>query len=269
MTNNISVIMGVHNGSKTLARAVDSLCNQDLLPLEILICDDCSTDSTSEVVKELQGKYSVNIIYLKNEENSGLAYSLNKCLENSHGNYIARMDDDDVSHPDRFRKQVEFLNTHPEYDIVGGRANYFDSKGIWKQSTIKGEVTPKDIMMYRSFIHPTVMMRRSALEKVGGYTVSPLTIRSQDFDLWCKLYYSGSKGYVIDEELLDYYDPRDVVKEVNYKYKKNLFVMTKNWRRKMKLPIWYDYYAYRTISKTFIPKWKLEAYKKRGQNEKD
>ena len=100
----ISVIMGVHNGEKTLPRAIDSILNQTFTDFELIICDDCSTDATIQVIKDYIEKDN-RVILIRNESNSGLAASLNNCINISKGEYIARMDDDDISHVDRFEKQ--------------------------------------------------------------------------------------------------------------------------------------------------------------------
>ena len=100
----ISVIMGVHNGEKTLPRAIESILNQTFADFELIICDDCSSDSTVHVINDYIRKDD-RVILIKNKSNSGLAASLNNCIKISKGEYIARMDDDDVSHAERFEKQ--------------------------------------------------------------------------------------------------------------------------------------------------------------------
>ena len=97
--------MGTHNGEKTIERAINSILSQSFSDFEFIICNDCSTDSTAQILKDCQNK-DKRIVIISNENQSGLAASLNKCIEISNGEYIARMDDDDVSHLDRFDKQV-------------------------------------------------------------------------------------------------------------------------------------------------------------------
>ena len=141
----ISVIMGVHNGEKTLPRAIDSILNQTFTDFELIICDDCSTDATIQVIKDYIEKDN-RVILIRNESNSGLAASLNNCINISRGEYIARMDDDDISHVDRFEKQNNFLDGHREYAIVGTCRNTFDKGGIWNTYGQGGELTKEDII---------------------------------------------------------------------------------------------------------------------------
>ena len=102
----ISVIMGIYNCSATLQEALDSLYEQTFQDFEIILCDDGSTDNTLLVAEENRQKHS-NIVLLKNDENRGLNYTLNRCLKYARGKYIARMDGDDISLPMRFEKESE------------------------------------------------------------------------------------------------------------------------------------------------------------------
>ena len=104
----VSVIMGVYNGEKTLNRAIESICAQTFTDWELIICDDCSNDGTEKLLQKWC-QTEPRIISLRNEKNCRLAASLNRCLERASGEYIARMDDDDVSFPERFEIQSLFL----------------------------------------------------------------------------------------------------------------------------------------------------------------
>lgn len=262
----VSVIMGVHNGEKTLRRAIDSILSQTFPDFELLICDDASSDKTDQIVKICQAE-DERVVYLHNETKSGLAYSLNKCIEHSKGAYIARMDDDDFSHPDRFEKQVSFLDSHPQYAVVGCCRNTFDDKGVWNTFGQARELTKEDIIKCDIFTHPTVMMRKEALLKCGCYTVSERTMRGQDFDLWCKMYAAGYTGYVMPDILFDYYEDRNKIKEIKSRYRYNNFRTHMIWRKKMGLPLKYDIYALKELVAIVIPQRLLVAYKKRKQNQ--
>lgn len=257
----ISVIMGVHNGEKTLPRAIDSILNQTFTDFELIICDDFSSDLTVKVVEEYIKKDN-RVVLIKNISNLGLAASLNKCISISKGEYIARMDDDDISHAKRFEKQNEFLDKHPEYAIVGTCRNTFDKDGIWNNYGKGGELTAEDIIKGNIFTHPTVMIRKQDLISSGKYTVSERTMRGQDFDLWCKMYACGYKGYVLEDILFDYYEDRNRIKEVKAKYRLNNYFTHKLWRKKMGLSIRYDLYAYKELLAIIIPQKLLVKYKK-------
>lgn len=258
----ISVIMGVHNGEKTLSRAIDSILNQTFTDFELIICDDCSSDSTIKVIKDYIKKDN-RVILIQNETNSGLASSLNDCISISKGEYIARMDDDDISHPERFEKQNSFLDVHQEYAIVGSRRNTFDKVGIWNVYGQEGELTKEDIIKGNIFTHPTVMMRKEALISSGMYTISKRTMRGQDFDLWCKMYAHGYKGYVLPNILLDYYENRNKLKEIKAVYRINNYRTHMIWRRKMNLSRKFDWYAYKELIAIIVPRKLLVKYKKK------
>ena len=132
----VSVIMGIYNTAKSLPDSIESILNQTYKNWELIMCDDCSTDNTFEVANFYAEKYS-NIKVIKNEKNMRLAYSLNQCLKEAKGEYIARMDADDISMPFRFEKQVEFLNDNPEFMCVGSTIIPFDENGEKKRKKNK------------------------------------------------------------------------------------------------------------------------------------
>jgi glycosyltransferase EpsE len=249
----VSVIIGTYNGAKWIKRAIDSILNQTYKNLEIIVCNDASTDNTLSILKEEYGNVS-NISILSNEKNSGLNITLNNCINHCNGDLIARMDDDDISHPTRIEKEVKFLQEHPEYTVVGTSVNYFDETGIWAQSISEGERNKKDIFLGRIFTHPTVIIRKAPLLEVGMYSVGKLYTRGQDWDLWCKLYRAGYKGYNMKEILFDYYESKESVKRRKIKYRFYSVVKVFKWRRKLKLPFWYDYTVLIALAKCFIPK---------------
>ena len=142
----VSVIMGVHNGEKTLSRAIDSILNQTFSDFELIICDDFSTDATYKIMKSYALKDN-RIIILKNERNLGLAASLNKCINISKGEYIARMDDDDISYSERFCRQVDFLDHNHKYAFVSSIVDCYDGKEIVRNHFLrKAEPQKRDFL---------------------------------------------------------------------------------------------------------------------------
>ena len=117
--------MGMYNCEDTLTEAIDSILNQTFDDWELILCDDGSSDATLQVASLYSKKYEKIKIY-RNDRNMGLNYTLNKCLQYAQGLYIARMDSDDISLPDRFEKEVNFLDNNNEYAIVSTRMIYFD-----------------------------------------------------------------------------------------------------------------------------------------------
>lgn len=223
----VSVIMGIYNGENKMDEAIQSILNQSFDDFEFIICDDCSCDNTLLKLRQWKKK-DKRIIVLHNDTNRQLAYSLNKCLEQAKGIYIARMDDDDYALPARFEKQVEFLNENPKYDIVGSAAYLVDENGIYGERSMTGEISSKDILKGKSFIHPSVMIRREALIGVQGYKDDASTRRAEDLDLWCRLYNNGSRGYVLEEKYLNYFESQKSMKRRKYRYRINEFKIRKN-----------------------------------------
>lgn len=205
----ISVIMGIYNCASTLQEALDSLYAQSFQNFEIILCDDGSKDNTYEVALDNQRLHS-NIILLRNEKNLGLNVTLNKCLEIAKGEYIARMDGDDISLPTRFEKQVMFLDEHPEYAIVSTPMIHFDETGEIFRGNIKEGEASKNIFNYGPpFCHAPSMVRRKAFDDVGGYAVHPRLLRIEDYNLWMKMYEIGYKGYNMGEYLYLMRDDRN------------------------------------------------------------
>ena len=124
----VSIIMGVYNEEKTLERCLDSIIAQTYDNWELIVCDDCSDDGTVGILEKYIKKDN-RIKLLRNEKNIRLAASLNKCLDAAKGEYIARMDADDISLPNRLEKQVKFLEEHEDIDCVGSNMVVFDESG--------------------------------------------------------------------------------------------------------------------------------------------
>lgn len=253
--------MGVYNGANKLEKSVHSILNQSFNDFEFIICDDGSTDNSIEILKKL-AREDKRIKLLSNKKNLGLAKTLNNCIEASKGEYIARMDDDDFSHEYRFEKQVKFLDAHPEIAIVGTSRNMYDANGIWGKSISEGERNKTDIYLGRTFAHPSTMYRRSAIIAVSGYTTGEETERTEDFDLWCKLYDKGYVGYNMADVLIDYYEARDSYNKRKYKYRVCEYKLKKKWRKKLGLPLIYDLYSYKPLLVGLIPVTLLEKHHK-------
>lgn len=234
----------------------------------MIVCDDGSEDNSVEIIEEL-AILDKRIITIHNKKNQGLAQTLNNCLNIAKGDYIARMDDDDISHPERFEKQVEFLNSNPEYTIVGTSRNMYDETGIWGKSISTGERTILDIFRGRTFTHPSVMMRRESVMKVGGYTTGPETLRTEDFDLWCKLYNSGFKGFNLSNILFDYYEARDSYNKRQYKYRICEYRLKKKWRKRLNIPVKFLFYVYRPLVVGLLPTNILMQYHYKSFNQKN
>ena len=125
----ISIIMGIYNCASTLNEAIDSIIEQTYPNWEFIICDDGSQDNSYEIAKEYEKADPERFMVIKNSENKGLNATLNRCLKIATGEYVARMDGDDLCDPTRFQKEADFLNRHPEYAIVSTPMIFFDENG--------------------------------------------------------------------------------------------------------------------------------------------
>lgn len=206
----ISVIMGVYNCKNTvlLNKSVDSILNQTVSDFEFLICNDGSSDKTLDELKKIAKKDS-RIKILTYDNNMGLHHALNTCLKEAKGEYIARQDDDDLSKPERLKVQLEFLDEHQEYAMVGTCADVFDDEGMWGEFLVPEAPKKEDFLWNSPFMHPTMMMRKTALLSGGGYREAKETRRCEDYDLFMRLYAKGYRGYNIQEKLYYYRIARD------------------------------------------------------------
>lgn len=258
----ISVAIGTYNGAKWIERAVKSILSQTYQNFEIIICDDCSTDNTVEIVDNLI-KTDSRVHLIHNSTNSGLNISLNRCIEVAKGDFIARMDDDDISLPERFERQISFLNDHPEIAFVGTSKSFFDDDSTWGQSIAKQNPTIKDIYTSHAFAHPTIMIRKEALAAVGNYSTDKLNRRGQDYDLWCKLYAAGYKGANLEDVLFCYYESQSSIKRRKLKFRIDHVRKELLWWKKLHLPVSYLRYPILDVVKCFIPKGIYSTIRKR------
>jgi len=181
----ISVIMSVHNGEKHLLEAIRSIQRQTYNNFEFIIVDDASTDSTSAILESLDDP---RIQIITNETNIGLTHSLNKALKYCRGEFIARMDADDFSLPDRFEKQFNFFSNNKEYNLVGSQIYFIEPDGTWTYSVSLPESHDQIVSKIKScnaFCHGSVMMRKEAFAAINYYDAEFLC--AQDYDAWLRL----------------------------------------------------------------------------------
>jgi glycosyltransferase EpsE len=250
----VSIIMGVLNGKDRILTAVDSIKNQTFENWEFVICDDGSTDGTFELLLDIS-KDDQRIKPIKNEVNLGLARTLNHCLEVSRGEYIARMDDDDYSYPDRLEIQVDFLNNHPEYDIVSSAIDIFDGeKVLYKKKPISETPQITDFLWGSCFEHPATIFRANKLKEVNGYRFAKETRRAEDYDLFMRMYAAGMKGFNIEKSLLKYYVNEQAMKKRKFKFRiDEVLVRYKGFKKLGLLPRGYIY-VIKPLIVSLIPK---------------
>lgn len=198
----ISVIMAVYNCKKTVIEAIESIQKQTYQNWELIICDDCSTDGTYDVVsKYISNNNPEKFVLLKNEKNMKLPFSLNRCLEHATGKFVARMDGDDISYSDRFQKQIDFLYSHPDIDLVGVAMDVYDGERIIGQNIRPANVNGFTLFKSPVFNHATILTYRYVYEKLGGYSLLERAIRCEDLDLWFRFFDAGFKGANLQEAL--------------------------------------------------------------------
>lgn len=182
----ISVILPVYNGEKYLQRAVQSILDQTFKDFEILIIDDGSTDSSGEIVSSFKDD---RIRYIKNSENLKLIKSLNKGLSLAKGQYIARMDGDDIAAPNRLELQLNYMSKNPDVAVLGTNVWIIDKNNRIIDTPRffpieSDEVFCRALKMSPLF-HPTVMMRADILKENGGY--NDAFTHAEDYALWMKV----------------------------------------------------------------------------------
>ena len=203
----VSVLMSVYNNDASIDASIQSIVDQTFQDWEMVLINDASTDESLRKLLEWQRQDS-RISVHSNSTNLGLASSLNKALQISAGTYIARMDGDDVALPERFKKQVKFLDEHEHYAIVSAGCILVDDAGEWGMRIGKETPQKRDFLWGSQFLHPASMIRRAALVMAGGYRVCKDTLRTEDYDLFMRLYAKGYTGYNLREPLLYYFENR-------------------------------------------------------------
>ena len=187
-TVRVSVVMPFCDAGRFIAEAVESVLGQTYRDLELLAIDDGSTDDGAAIVAAIaQRDPRVRLIA---EGKRGFVPSLNRGLELARGEYIARMDADDVCLPDRLARQVAFLDSHPDVGVVGGQILAL-LEGVtltppwWIDNPLDHEAIVRSLRSRNSIYHPTSLLRKSAVDAVGGYR--PAFTVVQDYDLWMRL----------------------------------------------------------------------------------
>lgn len=265
----ISVIMGVYNqlNEKILRDAVASILSQTETDFEFIIYDDGSEKQASEYIRALEDM-DERIVIIGATQNKGLAFSLNECIDIAKGKYIARMDADDISYPERFAEQVEFLDNHPEYQWCGCNADLFDDGGVWGERNMPEYPGSEDFLKYSPYIHPSVMYRAELFKSAGVYNVSRETLRCEDYEIFMRFHELGYRGYNIQKSLFCYREDQESYGKRKLKYRiSEMKVRYRNFK-KMKLLFpkgWI--YVIRPILAILIPN-KLILQMKRKKNEK-
>ncbi len=193
----VSVITSVYNGEIYLRECVESILNQTFQDFEYIILNNGSTDRTSEILK----KYTDPRLHVVHQENLGISRSLNKGINLSNSDMIARLDADDYSMPHMLEKQVTFMKKHPEVVLCGSMWREMIGKKTFKQGVAfieTDQAIRKSMSLFNPFSHSAVIFRKNTFIKAGGY--SERLKYSQDYDLWLRMLALG-KARILKEEL--------------------------------------------------------------------
>lgn len=178
----ITVLMPVYNGERFLGEAVRSILGQTWDDFELLLIDDGSSDNSPAIMASFTDP---RIRIIRHTTNKGLVASLNAGLESARGEFVARMDADDVSLPQRLARQMTFMDDHPEVGICGTHARVINTEGkpLQRLSPPCGEVLAKMTWRPSPLIHPSVIMRRSIFQL---FRYDPEFVHTEDYELWLR-----------------------------------------------------------------------------------
>lgn len=182
-----SVIMPVYNGERYLPEAIKSILNQTLKNFELLILDDCSTDNSERVIRTFTDQ---RIRIIANEKNLGLVGTLNIGFGQARGKYIARMDQDDYADATRLKKQVDFLEHHPDVGVLGTTTYIMNKTGAvvgMSPSLLHDQELKLQLLYQTPFSHGSIMLRRDVLANLEPPYYDQAAGNAEDYDLWSRL----------------------------------------------------------------------------------
>lgn len=196
----ISILMPVYKTAPYLREAIDSVLSQSFKEFELIVLNDCSPDNADEI---LDTYTDPRIVRYKGERNAGLSNILNIGLGLARGKYIARMDSDDLSMPERLQIQVDYLDAHPEIDLVSTGMQLFGAKDeVWIR-----EQNPKKVkinaLFHSPILHASSMWRRERFEE-RGLRFRQEMVPSEDYDLWTRAMVKGLRLVNLQQVLYKY-----------------------------------------------------------------
>jgi len=195
----ISVILPVHNAGSFLSSAIDSVLKQTFRDFELLLIDDGSSDASRDII----ARYKDSRITALYRDHAGLVTALNEGIRRAQGTYLARMDADDISLPQRFEKQLAFLRSTGTC-ICGTQAVSINEQGKemgFYDVPLSYTAIRKYAFLHNPFIHPTVMAKKEVIQAVGGYRAK--FKHTEDYDLWTRIIPQYRVGNM-EERLLKY-----------------------------------------------------------------
>lgn len=202
----VSVLLPVFNAQDTVRQAATSLLRQTFADFEIIAVDDGSTDDSGSILDDLaRDDPRIRVFHLPH---AGLVPALNVGIAECRGELIARMDADDVCHPERLRLQVEFMRENPDVSVCGCLVRSFPRNHVkggflryeaWLNSLLLHEEIARDMFVESPLAHPSVMMRAGDLREIGGYRD---LVWPEDYDLWLRFFMAGKRFGKVPRALL-------------------------------------------------------------------
>ena len=223
----VSVVIPVYNAVSTILKTLESLRAQSFQPLEIIVVNDGSTDGTLDLLHQQKD------IKLLDHSHRGIVPALNDGLAAASGDYIARMDADDLCHPERIEQQVSYLDAFPTLGMVGSRVKFggdrekqagYAAYVDWINTLIEPEEIELNRFVESPFAHPSVMFRRELPEKFGTYRDGPFP---EDYELWLRWMANGVRCGKVDQELITWNDPPNRLSRTDERYSIDAFYKTK------------------------------------------
>jgi cellulose synthase/poly-beta-1,6-N-acetylglucosamine synthase-like glycosyltransferase len=182
----VSVILSVRNGGSDLPKAIATILAQSFVNFELIAIDNGSTDETAAFLDSI-GDSRVRVYH---QADAGLAAALNRGISLARGRYIARQDHDDWALPTRIEQQVRFLDAHPDHALIGTCAEIWIGDrptGRFHDHPAEDAPLRLELLFNNPFVHSSVMIRKSALDQIGGYTTDPERHPPEDYELWSRL----------------------------------------------------------------------------------
>ena len=227
----VSILLPYHDAAATIDGAVASMVAQTFTDRELLLIDNASADEGPSVAQRWADRDPR--IKLLHEPRIGIAHALNTGLAHATGAYIARMDADDVSHPERLAKQVTYLDAHPGIGVLGTRTAFAstmqESRGMqafvdWQNAILSPQEHYVKRFVDAPLAHPTVMFRRALVEQHGGYDTGPLP---EDHELWLRWMHAGVRFAKLPEQLVTWNDHAQRLSRTHPNYSVAAFFTTK------------------------------------------
>ena len=246
----VSIIMGVYNDADSLEMSLDSIEKQTYENWEFIVCNDCSDDRSKEILLD-HAKRDNRYKIIENEVNQCLATSVNNCLKLARGKYVARMDADDRSYSNRLKVEVNYLEENKNVDMIGAAAQIVTDNERMGIRRMPKEVTRMSFLKGNPFIHPTIMIRKQVLDEFRGYDVH--NRRSEDLELWFRLFAHGKRGVNLSMPLLDYHESLGDYKKRTLKAAIEASKVYLKGYKELNIPVFYYWYSLRPIVSAILP----------------